>query len=597
VWRLSVTSPSAAGLRIHFTEFNAGAGQVWIYRDDASSEIDGPYSAGGPYGNGDFWSGTIAGDSAVVEFAPVSPAGGAGAAVPFRIRQIAHHSVSLEAEMQSAAQGAGEPGRVRGPRVLLPPPDLPSSILPVTPDLAKYAQDPAASCNQDVNCFPDWQGTKRAVAQILFEETQGDAPGTYECSAALVGTRDNSFNPYMLTAGHCIHDEPAARSLQTWWAYESPGCNQGPPATKGTLNSSNGGHLLAWGTISQGDYSLVLLPDVPAGVVFAGWDPSDVAVGSPVAGIHHPMGSYKRIAFGTVISSFDASVEGSDAPAALFTDVNWTLGITQPGSSGSPLFSGPAVVVGMLTYGPDEPGEVACVEGDLTGYGKFSNAYPALQAYLEDLPSSQVAPSVSSLTFSGLDRQLTGAATQVVTLSVGSAAAVPYSVRADEPWLVVTPISGTVSAASPAQIQVALDPSYFVTPDTYSGTITVLSGAAPPQFINVTMTMKFDASNVTVTSTPNPVPNLGGTWTLQLHLADTGGAKSQLTGLRIDGADYSASITRWFGFNTIPANGAIDASIYTTGLNAPVQKFFEFFGQDTATGATWYRTLTVGFTP
>jgi len=599
VWRLRLTSPSAAGVRVHFTEFAVGTGQLWLYSAAAPEEIDGPYSDRGPFGNGDFWSGIAAGESVVVEFAPQPPAGGPGLAVPFRMRQIAHHTVNLDAEIAATAQAA-EAARFRVPLPLVAPPRLPASTLsiPSLPsEIGNTIVDPAASCNQDVNCFPEWQDTKRAVAHILFEETQGDAPGTYVCSASLVGTRDNSFKPYMLTAGHCIHDEPAARSLQTWWAYESPSCLQGPPATMGTLKSSNGGHLLSWGTLPQGDYSLVLLPDVPTGVVFAGWDPGDIALGSPVVGIHHPMGSYKRISFGTVTTSQDVNVEGAKAPATLYTDVIWNSGITQPGSSGSPLFSGPAVVVDMLTYGPDQPGEVACTQGDLGGYGKFSNAYTPLQAYLEDLPFSQVTPSVSSLNFTGLDKQITGKPTQTFTLSVGSTAAVPYSVRADAAWLQVTPATGTISASTPVQLQVTLDPTYFVTADTYTATITVLSGAAPPQFVNVTMTMKFDASNVTVTSTPTPVPNQGGTWSLQLHLADTGGAQSQLTGLHIDGADYSANIAPWFGSNTIPANGTIGASIYTTGLNAPVQKFFEFFGQDTATGVTWYRTLTIGFLP
>jgi hypothetical protein len=604
VWRLRISSPSAAGMRVHFTEFSTGEagaepGKVWLYSADGSGEADGPYSGGGPFDNGDFWSSIVAGESLVIEFAPAI--GTQGDAVPFRIRQVAHHTVNLDAEIEAAAKAA-EAARLREPKPVVASTVLPAStiLLPteITPDVTpKPLPDYAASCNQDVNCFPAWQDTKRAVAHILFEETQGDAPGTYECSGSLVGTRDDSFRPYLLTAGHCIHDEASARTLQTWWAYESPGCLQGPPLSKGTLKSSAGGHLLAWATIQKGDYSLVVLPDVPSGVVFAGWDPSDVAVGSPVVGVHHPMGSYKRISFGTVVASFDANVEGADAPPSRYTDVNWTSGITEPGSSGSALFSGPAVVVGMLTYGPDQPGEVACKQGDLGGYGKFSNAYPALSAYLEDLPYSQVTPSVSSVGFSGLNKRVTGKTTQTVTLSTLSAAAVPFFARADAPWIVVTPATGTLSASAPAQIQVTLDPKYLVTADTYTSTITVLSNAAPPQFVNVTMNMVFDVSNVTPSATPNPVANSGGTWTLHLHLADTGGAQSQLNGLHIDGDDYTGNIAGWFGSNSIPANGAIDATIYTQGLNAPTQKFFEFFGQDISTGNTWYRTLTVSFLP
>src|SRR5262249_41337481 len=153
-------------------------------------------------------------------------------------------------------------------------------------------------------------------------------------------------------AGHCIHDEPAARSLETFWAYESNGCNLGPPSSRGTLNSQNGGHLLGWGTIELGDFSLVLLPNIPSGVVFSGWDVNDPPVGSSVTGIHHPMGSYKRIAFGTTVESVDVSIGQDPAPAGLYHLVEWNNGLTEPGSSGSPLFSGPGVIAGILTYGP-----------------------------------------------------------------------------------------------------------------------------------------------------------------------------------------------------------------------------------------------------
>src|SRR5262249_32279729 len=151
---------------------------------------------------------------------------------------------------------------------------------------------------------------------------------------------------------------------------------------KGSLKSSNGGHLLSWAHVQDGDYSLVLLPDVPSGVVFSGWDLGDPAVGSPVVGIHHPMGSYKRISFGATTKSEDVLVQNlGSAPGSLYHDVLWSKGITQPGSSGSPLFSSPGVIVGMLTYGVVAPDP--CSIG-FSGYGKFSNAYPYLMNYLEN---------------------------------------------------------------------------------------------------------------------------------------------------------------------------------------------------------------------
>ncbi len=446
-----------------------------------------------------------------------------------------------------------------------------------------------------MNCYSEWAATKKSVAHIQFEETEGSEQGTFLCSASLVGTRDNSFKPYLLTAGHCIHDEAAARSLQTFWAYESDGCNLGLPSSRGKLNSQNGGHLLAWGTIEQGDYSLVLLPNVPSGVIFSGWDVADPDPGAPVVGIHHPMGSFKRIAFGSTTNSISVSIGQDPAPAELYHDVLWDKGLTEPGSSGSPLFSAPGVIIGMLTYGPAIPGEELCAIGGIGGYGKFSNAYRFLQAYLEDFPFSEVKPSATALQFNGRNHAIIGGATQSVTLNVDTASPVSWSARADAPWIQLSQNSGTLSSSVPAKFNVTVDPKYFVASDTYTSTITILSGAAPPVFVNVSVKMQMDVSSVIATAIPNPVKQNGNAWTLTLNLTETAGAATTLTGFKIDGVDYSSSILGFFGSANLPANGTLNALIHTTGLFTPVTKYFEFYGRDNSSGQTWYRLLPVTF--
>jgi hypothetical protein len=353
--------------------------------------------------------------------------------------------------------------------------------------------------------------------------------------------------------------------------------------------------LLAWAPILNGDFSLVLLPDVPSGVVFSGWDTGDPGVGAIVTGVHHPMGSYKRISFGLTTPSVDVDVNGDPAPAGLYTIVTYDQGITQPGSSGSPLFTAPGVVVGMLTYGPAEPGEVLCSTGDVGGYGKFSNAYPYLSAYLENLPFSIVSPSATSVSFTGLNHVITGAAVQTVSLTTLDTSTVTFKLSPDAPWVHLSALTGSVSAATPFKVQISVDPRYFIASDTYTTTIAVQSGAAPPQFINVKVTMKIDTSNVVPSAIPNPVLQNGGKWTLKLHLDETNGAATQLTILKIDGVDYSSNIAGWFGTNRLAANGSLEGTISTGGLVTPVNKYFEFFGQDTASGTRWYRALTVTF--
>ncbi len=555
IWQLSISSKSAVGLRIQFGNFSVGEGRVWVHN---GSDVDGPYSQGGLYGNGEFWSGLVHGEQAIVEYEPATGAK-PSLSLPFQIRLVGQ----------------------------------------LVTEISPPAVDPAASCNLDVNCYPAWKSSRDSVAELIFEMTDGDAPGTYACSGSLVGTRDNSFKPYLYTAGHCIHSEDSARSLQTFWAYQTSTCGGPMPATFGNLNSNNGGHLLSFGTLQQGDYSLVLLPNIPNGVVFAGWDPTDPPLGTPVVGIHHPLASYKRISFGQTIPSSDVTIGSDSLDASLYTTAGWTLGITQEGSSGSPLFTGPGVVVGALTYGPNVDGTVACAGGDEGGYGKFSLAYAALSGYFEDLPFSIVSPSVASIQFQGVNGTISNSSSQTVQLTTQTASPVEFKLRADAPWIQVSAASGTVSATAPYALTITVDPHSMTQSDTYAGTVTILSGAAPPQYLNVSVNMSIQGSNVVVSASPNPVvpqqgPN-GLEWSMNLQLKEINGVATTVTGLKIDTTDYSADIPEWFGTASLGAHGKLNATITTSGLTATTSFYFEISGVD-ASGETWNRVFPVSFT-
>ena len=85
LWRLKLTSPSARALRVHFRDFAIGSGRVWLHSEDGQTV--GPYAGTGLYGDGDFWSGIVFGDSLTIEYLP-DPA--AAEAVPFQIVEISH---------------------------------------------------------------------------------------------------------------------------------------------------------------------------------------------------------------------------------------------------------------------------------------------------------------------------------------------------------------------------------------------------------------------------------------------------------------------------------------------------------------------------
>ncbi len=222
------------------------------------------------------------------------------------------------------------------------------------------------------------------VAQLAFEEDGV----RYFCSGSLVSTRDNSFIPYLLTAGTASTVKP--RRGHSKWTYQTASCGGPPPASRSdSTKSTQGAHLIDWAPLEGGDFSLLLLRDVPPGVTFAGWDADDPGLTSGLVGVHHPAGSWKRISFGERVGDRAASIDGASAPADRYLQVLWDKGRTEPGSSGSPLFSSPGVIVGTLTYGPVSNVATACeISPSIDGYGRFSNVYLRLRDYLENLPAA-----------------------------------------------------------------------------------------------------------------------------------------------------------------------------------------------------------------
>src|ERR1017187_3447327 len=305
VWRMAIQSPASRGMRVEFDDFSVGEGNVWLHD---GTNMAGPYTGRGLFDDGHFWSAAVFSGSIIVEYEPAAD-WPRELQPPFTIRAISHQA-------RTAA------------------------------DAAAGTQDPADYCELDANCYSDWQGTMSSVAQISFVDNVDEIL----CSGSLLSTRDNSFKPYFLTAGHCVNNEAAARTVEAYWTYQTPACGGTPPASRATsLKSTVGAHLISSGALANGDYSLVLLQDVPAGATFAGWDIADPPLTAALTGIHHPSGSWKRISFGERVNDATTDVGGVSAPGDLFLQVQWDQGRLEHGSSGSPLFSAPGVVVGSAS--------------------------------------------------------------------------------------------------------------------------------------------------------------------------------------------------------------------------------------------------------
>ena len=146
---------------------------------------------------------------------------------------------------------------------------------------------------------------------------------------------------------------------------------------------------------------------------------------------------------------------------------------------------------------------------------------------------------------------------QAVQLTTQSTGQVAYKLRADASWIKLSTLTGSLSAKAPATVSVAVDALELVSAGQYSGTVTIFSGAAPPQFINVTATVRVDQSNIVATITPNSlvqsVVQSGGQWSIQIRLLRQRARATHVTAMKFYGADFTSTFPAGSGTAPPPA--------------------------------------------
>ena len=548
---VALSSAGAARLRVHFRDFDTAAGEVWVYSPGGESAV-GPYTGKGMLGTGEFWSAGVGGPTVVIAY--LAPTGTTLANLPFHVDALSHQWA-------------------------VPPLELRAD---------------AASCNLDVTCYADYKTIATAIVQYDFI---GDATGfAYHCSGAMINTRGSSLVPYLLTAHHCITSDSEAQSMEVHFLYQTSICN-GPPPDLSSVPTILGGHYLAGAGIADGDYALVQISAVPSGIAFLGWNAGTLEATAPVASIHHPQGSYKRISLGNRTSDVNTIIGGEIAPAALYYAVDWTSGITEAGSSGAPLLDAGGNVAGTLTSVGDTPGSNACGVSTNAAYGRFGNAYSALRPYLEDAPPPPLSALPVRVAFQVADGVVAAPATRSETISISSGSPVDMVVRSNRSWLMATALASRVSASAPATVQVSIDPASLPEPGTYYGLVSVASIAAAPASIPVEVNVAITRQPISLTLTPNPVyrqaPDAeGNQWSCTIRIDETSGADQTLTGFKIDSSDYSPLSV--FGTTTIPKSGFVSVTVKFKNLLVPVVSRFEADGTD-ANGRAWQVVLRVPF--
>lgn len=339
IWRLSVASEGAEAINVYFKDFFLpDRCELYIYNKDRTT-ILGAYTSDNNNEFGIFSTEILAGNIITIELL-----------VPQKVNENAHFVIAEIGHIYRSANFLNS-------------------------SLKNYGgSDP---CEVNVNCIEgnNWQKQKRGVAKVVVKT--GNSLSL--CSGTLLNNTRRDFTPYFYTAEHCGPGATAADYLNWifYFNYETPGCSNN--VSEPNSNTLTGSQLLAKISYLEGsDFKLLLLKDeVPAtyNPYFNGWNNVDQTSPSGVS-IHHPEGDVKKISTysqALVSTTYEGTTEDLTGS---FWEVKWDEtanghGVTEGGSSGSPLFNAQGLVVGALTGGGATCSNLTAPDY----YGKFANSW------------------------------------------------------------------------------------------------------------------------------------------------------------------------------------------------------------------------------
>ncbi|MBP8128235.1 MAG: trypsin-like peptidase domain-containing protein [Candidatus Hydrogenedentes bacterium] len=201
-----------------------------------------------------------------------------------------------------------------------------------------------------------------------------------QCSGALLHNPDTAENEgLVLTANHCFPSGSVnAAGIEVVWDYRAAACDGSGVQDPDTAPRSTGQEVLARDDVYDGAFfSVQSVPVGARGRAWLGWDTREPAFNDPVAGCHHPMGAPMKSCFGTVTEVNVSTFLGESQ-----TEVHWDEGITEQGSSGSPLMFSTLNyrVFGMLSNGPAH--DCYNPPQNRDNFSSFRHFFPEIQCYL-----------------------------------------------------------------------------------------------------------------------------------------------------------------------------------------------------------------------
>lgn len=314
IWRLRITSPNALGTELYFADLQLPNGSSLYLYDDNGEQVLGGFTPANNKAHGVFSTARINGENCIVEYFEPHEALGSS---PFHISHLAHTYRDIEDELR------------------------------------------ADDCEVDAICSPESDNLTSQRDAVVRIRVVDDLGQIGYCTGSLINNVRQDCKTYFLTANHCgTEAEVDSAHFQLWkfyFRYQRTTCGSGTASAnkimtgcikRGTSND-NGGATGSDFLLLEGD------PDIPTtfNPYWEGWDANNVTA-SGAKCIHHPNGDEKKISTvnGNTINSTWQGTSGTHWRVTWAGTTNGH-GVTEGGSSGSPLFNSIGRAVGTLTGG------------------------------------------------------------------------------------------------------------------------------------------------------------------------------------------------------------------------------------------------------
>jgi lysyl endopeptidase len=531
VWRLRIESRNAKSLNFGFSRYRMPEGGYLLIYPAAQSATYDPlvlneYTAADNKAHGQLWTAITPGSRAMLEV--VVPRARLGE-LELELSQVNHDYVGF----LNLAQNE------------------------------KIGGDTSGACNIDVVCpqGDGWRDQIRGVGAYT-------RAGVDYCSGSLINNTANNRAMYFLTAHHCSMNTAAdAASIVVYWNFENTTCRTPGSAASGGVGNGrldqnqSGATVLANNAAS--DFSLIRL-DTAANPAFnlywSGWDRSTGDFAG-ATGIHHPAVAEKRISHSTVATTTTsynvATVPGDGSHIHAFWQA--TGGITEGGSSGSPLFSPQRRIIGQLHGGPSSCSATGANRSDY--YGRLSVSWNGggtnatrLSNWLD--PTGSGVMTLDGITSGGGGNVAPVAnfsfTTSELTASFTDGSSDSDGTIASRSWNFGD--GGTSSAASPSRTYAAAG--------TYSVTLTVTDNGGLSH--STTKSVTVSSSSLPVLTNGVPVNNLSataGNSTVVYMMNVPAGA----TNLKFVTSGGTGDADLYVKFGSAPTDSSYDCRPYTGG--------------------------------